>query len=1321
MAEENQPRFRPSFGTDYVTLQEERRREIQATQEERLGAGELWDAVTESEWVGPRLEERQRFETGASLFEDAQAPVIPAERLERDLGADYTQDEQDFIAKATSEEDYQARLDKVARDRQLSQTIAKEGLRGTLYSIAAGMSDPALLPLYIGTGGTASVGRLGLLAKTLRSGALGAAEGAAVESVLATGDTQRDLSDVILAGMSGGIVTGGITLGTAGLRRTARGRSPNPNLDNLERDPALTETAQGLDADLARMQKDYREDQAIAAMESNLSIDYLTSIDARQSIMDELLPVAQQRLSRGDRQPMEAEVRSLERDVQRLRQEQEAVPRPDAGGTARLRREAAQARQARIAEIEARLEPIKARMTELQRTLDEDLPAREAWADISRLAQGQIPERFRERIEKMQQEDLSPLNRNESRIVRDAARKAQEARQARADAEAEAVVRRPEGAAQEADTASVGAARVEGVRDPQDAYAESGNLDTEDQLFEMNRVGASLPNRDRLRRLAGAGMKRLSSTYSKLMGSESNIIKGIAHTVLADPQAQARGHISAAHRVVNYHDRLVNAEGGREAVARDEWAREIGINPLRLHMAEEGPTKDFDNAVVLQIRGIDQGSEAIRKAAEARRDVLREALKIRKEAGEAGFENVEDHQSYWSFLPDFNKMQEMVSTHGVDRVLDLLTGAYMNGRFKLRENSARMVANATYRRVMRQGLSDSESSKYALSKADIGALRSDMEEAGVPTNQIDEFLEEIERTELEHNVSDRAKLSLGASMTYQVDDTLRMVDVLDTSINVTQRYAQEAAAGAALARSGFKSRGELTRVLDDAEVTSKNALFNEATEKGISIRAKRVTDTVDGKRQKVMKYEVVKDGKQKTVTESELQDMPIMKEDFKERFDNITDEIQTIRDSVKLLYGESLDTNVNLVIKGSRVARKMTNLVALQWNGFASVGEASNQLVNMGVVTTLRNTRAKDFLSFGKIRESKDLQSVGNLVGAYGQLGSSIKDNNYTLQTMDEYNQGKVERIFNNASGWVSNKSQLLSGFRSVQHGLENVLLRSMQDRMIRIADGDLKPKQRDFDEMERAGLRRDQIDEVFRSIKDNPEYVEMDGKQVRVFSGKHLPTDLREDLGVAMTTMLSRNMQRSFVGETPIWMSKELGKLVTQFRSFSIVSIEKQLAAGLRGDTIGMFLKTMFGVMLATGAYTSRAWIRSQLDEDPEEKWEQYTSPMALSTGVVNMTPHLGLAGMGMEFGYASNLIPAPEDTYLGRAGSRPFTLSNLVPAIGVAEDAANVGRSALGLIMSPDSEEAMETLKEARGMAPLLNSAAIGTAMAIANKSVE
>lgn len=1273
MAEgEREIKYTPTFSTDFSTLQREREREREFSERDRAGAEELWEAAKENEWLGPRLGEQSQFAT------DPQSKYqVPQKRLEK-LGLEYDQKELDFIAQANSQEDEQARIEKVQEDRRRNQLIASEGIRGIGYSMLAGMTDPALLPLYIGTGGAGAVGRAGVLAKALRSGAAGAAEGAAIEAVLASTDTQRDWTDVVLGGIGGGVISGAIPLGAAGFKRLRKGQPADADVTAPTRDPEAFEAANSADSDMAKWTRDYREDQAIKAMEDQVSIQSLQSVDQRQAVIDELMPIAANRMSRGERNPLLAEQSKLRNEIEMLRQRQADEPPVGTGGTQRQRQRAAEQRNQRIQHLESRIRPLQQRIDEVDRTIEEDMPAREAWADISRLSQGQIPERFRERIEKGVQEAKAPYDREESRRVRELAEQAQRAREQRAEAEADAAVRSPEGEGEEAGESTVGAARVQGATNPEDVYPEAETGDVAEQVNRMARVADNLPDNDRLRRMAGMGTKRLKSSYSRLRQSVSPAVRGMAHTLLADPQQAARGHIPASVRKANNLDRLHAVEGGREADARAKWAQAHGINPISMLMGEGNAAREFDDTVVLEIRGVDSGDEFIKQAAQARRELLDASLKMRKEAGERGFEEVESHDAYWSFLPEFHKMQTMTARHGKEAVIETLTGAYMNGRFRLRERTARLVAKATYARTMNRGLVGSEDRAVPLSNRDIETIRADMEELGVDTQRIDDFIEEMNDIKEQESISNRAKLSLGASISYQSPTGIRTIDLIDTRKEVAEQYAEEASAGAALARSGFKSRGEAERTIAEIERNAENIL------------------TPDGRDR----------------TKEEQQQLGEIKQNISE-----------LRDSLKVMYGESLDVGGNgrtgSWVKLSRAARKSTNLVALQWNGFASMGEASNQIVNLGLMTTLRNTRIKDFASFGRIRQSEDLQGMYKLIGAYGQFGSSIRDNNYTIQTMDEYDQSKLERIFNNTTGWVSNKSQIFSGFRSVQHGLENVAARSMQDRLVRIAEGKITPSQRDFDNMERSGLSRDQIDQVLQHIRDNPEYVRVDGEQVRVFSGNGMDPELREDLSAAMTSMLSRNMQRSFVGETPIWMSKEIGKMLTQFRSFGMVAVEKQLAAGLRGDKIGMFLKSMFGLTIGAGAYYSRLWIRAQGQDDPEEYWEKYTDPAVAVTGISNMTPHLGLMGMGLELGHISGVIDSDGASVASRSGNRPLTVEGMIPAAGVASEGVTALRDLVGGVATADGEATGEALKDLYGTMPIMNSAAIGTAIALANSA--
>ena len=1258
--------WQPSTGVDYSRYREEFQQEQEWENRERMGRGDLWSLARENVTL------RASFDRQLDNYD--YDPDFPIEDRIRQVSDDYNDREIDFLGQAVALEDWEARVEHIAEDRERHRKLAQEGTRGVLYQFMAGMADEALIPLYIATGMVGGGVRGSATMRALRAGAYGAAEGAAIEAALMQTDTQRDWADVMLSAVGGGLISGSTSLGVSGYRRLRHGKEPDID-PNAVVDPETRALARELDEAIYRRSQDVQAGKAIDEIESAISIESIHSIDGRQSLIDELMPRAEQRMTRGQRKKLEGEHRNLSEQLRRIQEEENQVPALTPGGTNRQRRRAAEDRRQRLNEIAERTAPLRRRLDEIETRFKEDQPLRDAWADISRLAQGQVPEHLSSRLEQRMREQMSPLRNREFDRARELAAEATRLRAERA-ARTESVSEDPD-----APVSQVGASEVEGATNPEDTFAVRKGGVVEDNVARAIQQGNALPEPDLLRRMAGLGIKGLSSTYSRLARSPSSIMRGLGHMILSDPQGAGRGHVPAAIYQDTFMNRIVQTAADDEYTARMDWARAQGISPVAV-LNNDKRMMEFDNQIVLAIRSGDHDDPNIMKAADARRRMFSEALKMRKQYGVRGFENVEDHPSYWSFLPDGSKMHEAVRRHGRERVIETLAQAYENGRFRIPARTAKVLANAQYARTINRNLKARNEVQSILGGRDLENLRNDLKSVGFDDERIDDLIDTFQRVDMEQNVSDRAKLSLGASISYQ-HNGLRMVDMIDTSHNVALRYSREASADAALATQGFKSRFEFEETVREGERVSKNILddqIRDAENAGDSARARKL----------------------------------------RKESEEVSLDADMLMDSVKMLYGQSLDVRsdgtISPLTRAARMSGKYTNIVRLTWNGPASIAENANALVNFGFSTVARNTRLKDFTQIGKLRKSPELQGMYRLMGAYGQEGAWYKNRNYLLQTMDEFDQNKIEQIFNNYSGFVSNKTQLLSAFRSIQHGSEDLAMRSMLDRFISISNGQHTPTRRDWDNIERAGMTREEMEIVFREMRERPEYVNVDGERVQTFSGDGLEPELRDKLGAAMNSMLARQMQKSFTGDTPIWMNKAVGQLITQFRGFSLVAIERQVAAGFRGDKIGMGLKVMFGAMLGGAAYYSRAFIKAESSNDPEGEWEKAIDPSTAAMGIGNMTPHLGLLGFGMELGATVGLpIGGASGT---REGVRPITGPGSLPAAGVLEQMLSGVRGTVGGVVSGDSEQSVQGLKQLYGVTPLVNTAAVGSAMALANQ---
>ena len=1280
--------FSPILSTDYSTLRDERIREMEAAEEADLGAGELWSLARENVTLGAGME---RVDDLRGAEED-EAFLADKESLLMQDAKKFTDNELELLAAAVNHEDYEARKDQINNNRRRAEQLSDAGIRGFAYQMAAGMTDEALLPLYLATGGLGSLARGTLLSRTLSSGALGAVEGAAVEAVLKQTDTNRGWEDVVIGAVGGGLVSSAIPLGVAGFKRLRNGKQANIDPTRTDKYREAFEESRRVDEDLQNITRMYEIDRSLQDIEEAISITSVRNIDGRQQLVDELMPLAKNRMSKGDREVLLRERSQLENQLNQLKESRTRVPAVDPSGTKRIRARRAAERQGKLSGIDERIAKVKAKADDIDQRLKADQPLRDAWADISRLTNGVVPEHLKGKLLDSMEAQMSPLNRAELRRSGEMAETARKLREERSALEAErtprvnedGTVRTPTTAEKIADD-STGAMRVEGSESMDDIYDVPGDGRIEEMTAEAAQFGAATPRADYLRRVSGLGVTGLKSLYSRLDISPSDLIRGISRMLLSDPQLAGKGHVPAAIHQDTFMARILNEEGGREFEAKVRWANKNGVSSYKMHLGIGDQMKEFDNEVVLaMVRGGSDDPD-IKIAAEARQSILEESLKYRKRYGVKGFENVKHDPKYWSVLPSGNKILKASRANTKEDVIETMTGAYMNGRLKLNEKSARIVAKAQYARAVNSTVKSRQAGvKSVLTESNIVALRADLEDLGVPTEQIDEFLESFSDVRAIEQVSNRAKLSLGAKIDY-MHKGIRMVDLIDTDQNTAMKYAREASADAAMGTQGFKSRGEVESTIENIEKEAKNLLENE-----IELAIKRG------------------DTKEEIAT-------------LKDQIDEVGEDADQLMDSVRLIYGESLDTtasgDIPFGLKGLRMNRKYTSLVRLSWNGPASISENSNSIVNNGLGTTMRNTKFKDFAAIGKIEESEDLKGMYKLIGAYGQRGAWIKNNNYLLDTMDEPGQGAFEKIFNNAYGFVSNKVQLLSGYRSIQHGSEDLALRGMQDRLVRMANGEITPRELDYENLERAGVSPDEIDTVFNHIRNNPEYATVDGEQIQIFTGDGLDEIFLDKLGAAFNSMLARNMQKSFVGDTPLWMSKEIGKLIVQFRAFSLIAIERQVIAGIRGDKIAMAQKVMWGTGLSAASYYGRAYAKAKADgDDFEESWKRATEPANVAMGVANMSPHLGLLGFGMELGATVGLTGG-SGTSGSRSGARPITGFESLPAAGVLTQGSKGVQGTVSGIRSGDSEAAMKGLKKIYGITPIMNTAAVGVALGIAN----
>lgn len=150
--------------------------------------------------------------------------------------------------------------------------------------------------------------------------------------------------------------------------------------------------------------------------------------------------------------------------------------------------------------------------------------------------------------------------------------------------------------------------------------------------------------------------------------------------------------------------------------------------------------------------------------------------------------------------------------------------------------------------------------------------------------------------------------------------------------------------------------------------------------------------------------------------------------------------------------------------------------------------------------------------------------------------------------------------------------------------------------------------------------------------------------------------------------------IQDSFVGEKGKWQHSGVGKVLSQFRSFPLLAVEKQWGRqrGNRGAVVASLM-----LLASTGAILPMVYARVALNAagrpDRDEYIDKMTTPYALARAALNYVSMAGMAGdlMDVLSGTAQAVAPEAAASFTGttRTGRAP-TLAGIVPLLGYGDE---------------------------------------------------
>ncbi len=685
-----------------------------------------------------------------------------------------------------------------------------------------------------------------------------------------------------------------------------------------------------------------------------------------------------------------------------------------------------------------------------------------------------------------------------------------------------------------------------------------------------------------------------------LMQSDNPIINGLGRR-LAEDAVGVRGD-----NVIESTADLLKTNAFKGKLARfyqtygveyKAWAKENNIGFFRRSQSKQRTS--FGEQVADAIEnpnGIH--SPAVKRMAQRNAELYRDILREAKEAGVKGFENIPENLTYFTHRWNKFKFDDMRIKIGDDGIESLLRQGLLNGTTDLTEEAAAQIAKSMNIKI-KSDLAGIDSGFSRLFTADSrDTLKQIMKEERFGKEEGGEFRaftdEELDSLlglfeQKQTGVPSRAKYRLKFDMETRYQAVNRETGVLEEfSIKDLQErdaeqvftlYANEMSGRIALAKKGIKSESDFESLINQA----KDYALNEGVGKTRQKNRKRIEK-----------------------------------------------EEEVARTIYNMILGRrppnSGDPNA-AYMKISRLVQDFNFIRLMNQVGFAQFAELGNAVQVGGVRGLIRVV--PEFRAMIKRAKNGELTDpVLRDIEAFYGTGSERMTNQMIhridqLETNSPYGRG----ILDGAQRGVDRAKRItadISGMAPITLGLERGTSRIV---MQTLADMVFSNKSLSLKRMRSLGLGDDEAKLVFKYFKKHAKLEDsylFKTKKLREINleewGKTAEgAQARDILGIAVARWTRRAVQQNDVGNLSLFMTKEYGKLLVQFRTFMVVSHAKQLLHNLKMNDMRGYQAMMFSSLAAGLAYTAQQQIQmiGLSEKEKRKRIEERLAPLEIAKAI--------------------------------------------------------------------------------------------------------
>lgn len=1186
---------------------------------------DMWEAATYRNWIHNAVDRNQQ-EQGVL---DPNYLVSMGDLTEfNDKG--YNDQELEFLSQAVSPQNLQHRIDRINSDREAKAILEKGGMEGVGMEMLASVTDPSLLPSMFlgGIGAAAKFNSVKAIAGSMLNGA---SQNVAAEYLLKQGDTQRTDYDLMLAAAGGAVFSGVITstaLGVGSLRNRIR----SANEIESENVTAIKEAYLGQEYNKA---------------DSALKLQLTNAVDRKRFLTEkEILGKLQESAGTRSETLSVKKVNQAKKDFREYRKQQEAK-------IERIKKTPMRKPSSKVKQVKQLEDSITRARMELDNLIEENNSKLLTNSRLDALQQGRIPDSMREEYEtyKMQNAEydfIEPTYRNASLPKRTE----------------QPVPEEVEGAGGAESVQSMGAMQVrrefKDIATYDNLLPDSEIEEISEAVYKADTLGFNTP---RVSRMASKA-RGFRSTSTILDSAPDNATRGMSIQLLKNGTRTIEGHQSAEEIADTlFHRNVPDYQAYEDAFDRYAKGQKLGI----LSKGRQALKQEFDNQIVLlQASGEVKTNKPspedspLMSAAKARSRIYERSLGNNKQYGVIGFDNVEHSHSYHSVVYDASKVLSAKESVGgdttvhFDRVVNTIAKAYEEGGIKLSRENAIRLANTQIARIFEYNHGGNGTGRKAMSESEYKVLDKELESKGIDITVREEIKSSLFNKEDLATMSPRAMFSLKPNLNAATGG-LRMVDLIDTSMNRVMKYASDSSASAGLAKHGYRSRNQFIRAMEEARQQALNEL-----RKRIDHPDKKVAESAQSELAKV------NDGYYASIME----------------------------DAVKLMYREPITSASDSIEDLSKILRKQTSITRLRSTGLMSIPEYAIAAARNGGLSVLKSLpQARYFdLRSQSVAKDKFMNDFAQTFSATGHQEYLFGAKFYNNSDFDDATKTKLGNLINNVQGKMMNVTMTVNAFRTFQHGGEEMVARSIVGNLRDMAaKGEITSNVR-RSLIKVGGLSEDQVEGIINHFKANPTKDVFD-------SVRTMDPDLYNSLSVAVRNTIGSSFMRMGIGESVPYANRELGKIMTTLLNFTIGSWEKMVVRGIKSDGLGL-MAAMFAGQAALAVMAQYAYVYSRAmgmeGNDRIDFINKNLEDEGLFWGVANRVGYLAAPMLPMQMLASARLLPEEISASPTKAGVNSMG----IPSVDMGSDYMKAFGSTGEMISNQFSDDYMSNEEKERNL---------------------